>query len=306
MRDADTSHISGRLLRVFITVYDEMSVSKAAERLNSSQSTVSHNLEKLRSIIGDRLFLPAGRGIVPSARAERLAPKIRRLLAQMDALLETGNYVPLGDPEPFVVATTGGILVPQVNTICNAIWQEIPAKHMIFRELGSRSSLEQLLERGEADVIITPRPASYPTSVRHAYLFSDTFKVFYDPQMRGPIRNVFEYSGAYHATLDLGGTAKGIVQAALDEYELSRSVTLSVPDVWSLAEVIRGSDTIATLPQMLEDSAFRGLACCDLPLNIAPAQFDLVWHKRFDDSTRLHWLRNKLISVLGKSAAAAA
>ncbi|MDE4134430.1 LysR family transcriptional regulator [Phaeobacter sp. QD34_3] len=301
MRDVDASQISGRLLRVFITVYDEMSVSKAAERLETSQSTVSHTLEKLRSIIGDKLFLPSGRGIVPSARAERLAPKVRRLLAQMDALLDTGDYAPLEDPEPFVIATNGGILVPQVDKICNAIWQDLPAKRMVFRELGSRGNAEHLLDSGEADFVITPRPASYPASLRHAYLFSDAFRVFYDPQIRRPIRNVLEYSGAHHATLDFGGTAKSIVQCALDDQDLSRTVTVSVPNVWALAEVIRGSDMIATLPAILKASAFRGLAHCDLPLNIPAANFDLVWHKRFDDSSRLHWLRDKLISLLAET-----
>ena len=180
MRDVDASQISGRLLRVFITVYDEMSVSKAAERLETSQSTVSHNLEKLRGIIGDKLFLPSGRGIIPSSRAEYLAPKVRRLLAQMDALLDTGEYLPLNDPDPFVIATNGGVLVPQVNRICQAIWEQVPSKQVVFRELGTRGNAEGLLGRGEADFAITPRPASYPVTLQHEHLFTEDFRVFYD------------------------------------------------------------------------------------------------------------------------------
>ena len=108
MRDVDTSQLSGRLLRVFLTVYDEMSVRKAAERLNISQSTVSHNLEKLRCIIGDKLFVQAGRGIVPSPRAERLVPKVRRLLAQMDALVDHGEYAVSYKHQPLPTKREGG------------------------------------------------------------------------------------------------------------------------------------------------------------------------------------------------------
>lgn len=297
MRDVDASQLSGRLLRVFITVYDEMSVSKAAERLDTSQSTVSHNLEKLRSIVGDKLFLPSGRGIVPSARAERLAPKVRRLLAQMDALLDTGDYVPHTDPDPFVVATNGGVLVPHVNRICQTIWKEIPSKQMIFRELGTRGNAEAVLGRAEADFVITPRPANYPVTLCHTHLFTEEFRVFYDPAQRGPITDVYDYSAARHAILDFGSSAKSIVQTTLDDLNLSRTVAVKVPNVWLLAEVIRGTDMIATLPRMLEHSAFRHLEHCQLPLSIPAARFDLIWHQRYDDSARLRWLRETLTGV---------
>ncbi len=297
MRDVDASQLSGRLLRVFITVYDEMSVSKAAERLDTSQSTVSHNLEKLRSIIGDKLFLPAGRGIVPSARAERLAPQVRRVLAQMDALLDTGDYLPQNDPDPFIIATNGSVLVPQVNRICRTIWDAVPSKQMIFRELGTRGNAETVLGRAEVDFAITPRPPSYPVTLRHAHLFTEEFRVFYDPEMRGPIKDVIDYSTARHAILDFGSSAKSIVQTALDELSLSRTVAVKVPNVWLLAEVIKGTDMIATLPRMLQSSAFQQLDHCQLPLSIPAARFDLIWHQRFDDSARLRWLRDTLMGV---------
>ncbi|MBE1295596.1 MAG: LysR family transcriptional regulator [Rhodobacteraceae bacterium] len=297
MRDADASQLSGRLLRVFITVYDEMSVSKAAERLHTSQSTVSHNLEKLRSIIGDKLFLPSGRGIVPSARAERLAPKVRRLLTQMDALLDTGEYVPQNDPDPFVIATNGGVLVPEVTKICQTIWREVPSKKLVFRELGTRGNAESMLGKGEADFAITPRPANFPLTLKHTHLFTEDFKVFYDPQARDPIKDIYEYSAARHATLDFGGSTKSIVQTFLDDLNLSRNVAVKVPNVWLLAELIRGTDMIAPLPRMLQFSAFRHLDHCTLPLSIPAARFDLIWHQRYDDSARLRWLRDTLTRV---------
>lgn len=302
MRDVDTSQLSGRLLRVFLTVYDEMSVSKAAERLDTSQSTVSHNLEKLRSIMGDKLFVQAGRGIVPSDRAELLVPKVRRLLAQMDALVDNGNYVPANDPDPFVIATNGGVLVPEVNRTCTRIWREAHRKRMIFRELGPSANAENLLERGIADFAIAPRPEVYPATLCHAHLFSESLRVFYDPEVRGPIKDVCDYSAASHATLDFGGPYKSTVQNALEALNLSRDVVVSVPNVWLLAEVIRGTDTVATLPAMLVNSAFRGFGSSPLPLTVPDAEFDLVWHRRFDGSSRLKWLRGILTETLKQPA----
>ena len=298
MRDVDTSQISGRLLRVFITVFDEMSVSKAAERLNSSQSTVSHNIEKLRSILGDTLFLQSGRGIVPSARAELLAPKIRHLLAELELLADSGEYDPRQDTSPITIATNGSTLAPQLDLVRRHIWSIIPERKLLFRELGSRSNLEKFLDQGSADAAITARPIRYADMLRSQPLISDESVVFYDPNFREPIENINDYCNARHATLDFGGRIKSVVETTLDTLGLSRNIAISVPNVWFLAHTIRGTDLIATLPRLLSDSAFSDLAFSPLPISIPPVQFDLVWHRRYNDSTRQIWLRKQIMAAL--------
>ncbi|MEM7283516.1 MAG: LysR family transcriptional regulator, partial [Pseudomonadota bacterium] len=56
MQNIDLMALDGRSLRVFLVVFEEMSVSKAAQRLDLTQSTVSHILDKLRNGLGDPLF----------------------------------------------------------------------------------------------------------------------------------------------------------------------------------------------------------------------------------------------------------
>jgi hypothetical protein len=47
-------------------------VTRAAERLNFSQPSISVHLAKLRDIFGDPLLLPGPRGMRPTARAKEL------------------------------------------------------------------------------------------------------------------------------------------------------------------------------------------------------------------------------------------
>ena len=68
-----------RLLRLFLTIYDEGSVTAAANRLGVGQPTVSHGLDRLRQIIGDPLFVRSGRSVSPTAHADEIAPDIRNL-----------------------------------------------------------------------------------------------------------------------------------------------------------------------------------------------------------------------------------
>ena len=68
MNRIDHLDLDGKSLTTFLTVLEEMSVSRAAERLGVTQSAVSHALDKLRTILDDPLFVRVGRGIEPTAR----------------------------------------------------------------------------------------------------------------------------------------------------------------------------------------------------------------------------------------------
>lgn len=65
----------------------EGSVTGAAERLQLSVPAMSRTLERIRRMMGDPLFVRAGRGLVPTPRAEALREPVRTLVAQARELL---------------------------------------------------------------------------------------------------------------------------------------------------------------------------------------------------------------------------
>ncbi|OUS38709.1 hypothetical protein A9Q94_01770 [Rhodobacterales bacterium 56_14_T64] len=298
MRNADISQINGRVLRIFLTVHDLKSVSKAAHQLDISQSTVSHNIEKLRGILGDSLFIQAGRGIIPSAHAELMVPKVRRLLADMEALVDLGEYVPQDDDEPFSIAANGSTLAYEITRIRDAIWKQVPDKTVIFRELGSRQNVETVLDNGSANIAITVRSTNYPQTLKHQLLTTDQMVVFYDASILGPVLSISDYCNARHATLDFGGSSKSELAISLEKQGVSRNIACMAPNVWLLAEMVRGSDLIATLPSQLGQSTFSRLQSCPLPFSQSDLYFDLLWHRRYDNSARLKWLRDLICKTM--------
>ena len=72
MSKFDWSDLDAHLLQLLVAIVDTGSITGAAQRLGVTQSAVSHLLDKLRAITGDRLFVKSGRGIVATARAEAL------------------------------------------------------------------------------------------------------------------------------------------------------------------------------------------------------------------------------------------
>lgn len=297
MRKVDVSSLNGHVLTVFLAVYDEISVSRAALRLDISQSSVSHTLEKLRGLLGDELFQKAGRGIVPTATATRIAPQVRQILADMQALGDEGDYDPSRDRTPVVIAMKGSSMAIATNRIKNAIWAQQPDMSLSFRELGSWENLEEALHRQRIDLAITPRLGAFAVTLHQKKLYDDSSVIFYDPDVRGPVTTVEAYGAARHAVLDFGGSVKSSIELSLAQWGIHRNVVLRAPNPWVLADAIRGTDMIASLPASLTDRTFRGFASCPMPFQCNGFSFDLTWHIRHENAPRHIWIRNCVLNA---------
>lgn len=95
------------LLRTFVTVVEAGGFTRAAARLDLTQSTVSIHIRRLEDGLGQRVFVRDRRQLALSATGEILLPMARQMLDLADAarirLLEPdiGGTVRLGTPEDF-------------------------------------------------------------------------------------------------------------------------------------------------------------------------------------------------------------
>lgn len=72
------------LLLTLDVLLSEHNVTRAAQRLNLSQPSVSVHLAKLRDIFADPLLLPGPRGMRPTARADELREPLRQALEALE------------------------------------------------------------------------------------------------------------------------------------------------------------------------------------------------------------------------------
>ena len=76
------------LIRVFVTIYEARSVTRAAARLAVTQPTISYALAKLRKVYSDHLFVHSRSGLTPTVLADQLFVKFRDALAQVESTME--------------------------------------------------------------------------------------------------------------------------------------------------------------------------------------------------------------------------
>jgi LysR family nitrogen assimilation transcriptional regulator len=70
-------------IRTFVVVYQERSVTAAAERLNATQSGLSMQLKELEGYLGVQLFERSTRGVVPTVAGDRFYPHALSLVGSI-------------------------------------------------------------------------------------------------------------------------------------------------------------------------------------------------------------------------------
>ena len=295
MENFDILRVDGHTLRVFLSVYETGSVSRTAEVFNLNQSTISHTVDKMRAAVGDPLFVKSGRGITPTERAEAIAPRVQELLAGIEGLIAVDSYEASRDTAPFCIGLPSPALVPQMKRVQGTLSAVAPNIQFRVGRLAPRERMSEMLNLAEIDLAIAINVTKLPTTLNSVSYGQDSFVIYYDPKVRGPIETVEDYAKAKHCVAGFGGNAKSIVETALDSQGLERKIALSSPTASTLAQFVSGTDMIATMPLGLARESYRELAYCEPPLALPQLDYCLVWHRRFEHSGRNKWFRNLLL-----------
>lgn len=297
MENFDLFRLDGHALRVFVSVCETGSVSRTASLFDLNQSTISHTLDKMRTAVGDPLFVKSGRGITPSEKALAMLPRVQKILADIEGLVAPEQYDVSREVRPFVLAIPTPALLHDMKTLHANLLAAEPKVEFELRRLAPREMVTQTLSEDEADLAITVAGFRYPAVLNHCHYGTDRLVVFYDPNFRGPIETAKAYSEARHGTVNFGGDTKSVVARALNELGLKRRVSLVAPTASMLGDLVKGTDIVATMPQRLAVAAYQGLAFCAPPFALPDIEYDLVWHRRYEESGRNAWLRKQVLAA---------
>ncbi|HAI30625.1 MAG TPA: LysR family transcriptional regulator, partial [Thalassospira sp.] len=88
----------------------------------------------------------------------------------------------------------------------------------------------------------------------------------------------------------------------LEKQGIERNIVLRVPNFTAIAEFLRGSKMIATLPSLLQKHALRDFARAPMPVTeLKEGTLDLpifmCWHQRYQHDPSHRWLRDQLEDV---------
>lgn len=293
MSKFDYLDITGRALHMFVVVYEEGSVTKAADRLGIGQSAVSHMLDKLREISGDPLFVRSGRGIIATKRAEQLVEQARPILASLQQMAISPKFDPAKQQGLLTIgagAIQRELLMPRLAKI---IRNQAPMLDLRIIESGVFAA--DLLRKNSCNLLITPSPPEGTEFIQRK-LLKDDWVCFYDPDTPAP-RTLQQYLARPHAKVVFTENEKSMIDALLEKKGKTRRIALRVSSFSALRGLMGGTDIIITLPRMSAKPFLTDFAVCPLPFNIPPLGFFMAWHLR-DNLTPSHkWLRTHLTRI---------
>ena len=280
---------------VFLTVLEEGSVTKAAERLGVMQSSVSHTLDKLRAALDDPLFVRSGRSIAPTERAVGLREPVLEVLNRLKMLTDGRNFDPAAGEMAFKVAANDFLRALILPVITKRVYeQSINAR---FSFLPSQIPDVAMLRRGHCDLVITPFPPD-GDDVFQVRLFSDFLKCFYDPDIRQAPATKTELLSSKHIDV-VFENQRSVMQALFSDVDMADSPKpiITVPNFGALTEFILGTDLITVQMGRMSEISLKALADSPLPFETPKLNIYMVWHRRFKNDPAHIWLRQLVVDA---------
>jgi DNA-binding transcriptional LysR family regulator len=298
MKKIDFYDMDGNVLRTFLTILEESSVSRADDKLGVTQSAVSHTLAKLRRILGDPLFVRSGQGLTPTETALSLKSPVQDVLDQLRELTSQRHFDPHSEALHFRVAA-------------NDMQRDLifPALSRNARKSGVALSLTMmpsgvptvaLLRDALCDLIVTPVPPDAPDLFQQK-LFTGSMMCFYDASQTAAPTTIDAYMSAEHIAVDfvLGGTSNDVLIAP--DLPFFPKPIITVSNFSGIPPFVEGTKILTTQLEYMQRMTLKKLTMAPLPFHSEPVTVYLVWHERSNNDPAHKWLRTQVKAIANAS-----
>jgi DNA-binding transcriptional LysR family regulator len=270
----------------------EGSVARAARRLRLSPSAMSRALARLRETTGDPLLVRAGRGLVPTPRAQALRERIGPLVEEAIAVLRPAEALDLARLErTFTLRSREGFVETFGPALIARVAREAPGVRLSFVAKTDREGAG--LRDGSVDLETGVVGDALGPEIRAQALFRDRFVGAVrqgHPLTRGEITPE-RYAAARHVCFPRGGPEGGPVDDALAALDLARETGAFAASFSAALALARATDLVAAVPERHTAALREGLASFALPFATPPIPVSLLWHPRMDADPAHRWLR---------------
>jgi DNA-binding transcriptional LysR family regulator len=154
MTNANYTDLRSRDFKVLSVVLRELSLTRAAGALETTQPSVSKVLARLRTHFDDPLFVRQGQVMHPTAKALEISEPLRGLLLAADTLAQpTQRFDPRTSGRAFKILTADAGMALFFPEFIQKLVKEGPKLSLQAVPLGAEH-FETKLESGEADLAV--------------------------------------------------------------------------------------------------------------------------------------------------------
>lgn len=294
------------LLIAFDALMLERNVSRAARRIGLSQPAMSNALRRLRTALGDELFLRTGREMMPTAAAIELAQTVGPALGEIRAALQSQlSFDPQVSKRSFVLGLPDIVSVGLLPELSRLLRSQAPGVNVEVVDVGPDEGFELVLT-GRADLAFGVSVPSHG-EVSQQHLGDFAYVVVADARnerVRDGRLTIADIAELPHVSFaPMSDIAE--IDARLAQHGLKRRIAISVPHGLSVARAVAGTDLIAFMePDVIAVSGDLGLVVVPDPLDLPGRRVDLIWHRRHDHDASHEWLRQQVARLMAERGVA--
>lgn len=282
-------------LDVLIT---EASVTKAAVKLNMSQSAMSHALKRLRTILNDDILIRTSREMEVTPYARQISDRVRQILIEIQStLLSQTTFNPATAQSTFriaasdyVEATIGINLIQQLTT-------QAPGIRIRITNLNKETVMDAI-DDNRIDLLIG---AKLPLKSWHVEqdLYREEFVCVMKSDDALTELSVEEYIRRSHLLVSMRDDFQGRVDEILEQQQQSRQVIWSTPHFMAIPFLLANSDCVALLPRRMAQQCAKAmdLKLLSPPMTIEGFTVSMIWHQRNTNRPQHQWLRAQVIEA---------
>ncbi|HXP01940.1 MAG TPA: LysR family transcriptional regulator [Luteibacter sp.] len=284
-----------RHLRYFIAVVEEGSVTLAAERLHTSQPSLSRQIRDLEEQVGETLLTRSARGVEPTAAGQAFLVHARMALVQVEAAREAARRAAHPSKPGFSMGFLTGQELRWLPRVMRLLADQLSS---IELSVSSNHSplLADDLRRGRLDVAFMRAEDNVPELAYRSIAREPLIVVMPSDHPLAAETSVEPAALAKHTFINVSGTAPS-VRRVVDAYlEAKGLAVVPAHDVDNLAmamSLIASTRGVALLPEYARDFIPRSVT--SRPLRGDPPIIDLVaaWDPS-NTSTTLKLLLDRL------------
>jgi DNA-binding transcriptional LysR family regulator len=288
----DAALLDVKYLRLIETLYATQSVTRTAEQLDQTQSTISIMLASLRKQLNDPLFVRTSHGMQPTPRIDGLINTVRTVLEQLRSIANTGNTFNPGESKRifriYMPDASHVTLLPRISSHVQAI-----APMVRLEAATLDSTLEEALQSGDGDLALGSQ-LDLDAGFYEQTLFKEDWICLVNarhPRLDKTF-NLKQYQSEKHIGLVTRSGTK-IIEPEMKRQRIDRNVMLQLPGFLGLSAILSTSDMVATLPRSIGETMARtaGLKVLPCPVKLPINAVKQYWHSRYHSDAGNRWLR---------------
>ena len=248
----DIKNVDLNLLVSFDALIAERSVTRAAERQGVSQPAMSAALAKLRDLFKDPILLRASHGMVPTPRALELTEPIRKVLREIDVVLQAPHaFDPATSHRTFRLQGTDYVEAVLLPPLIERLRCTAPGINLHYRPPDPKQLADDL-EHGDLDMGIGYIPKPGP-QLRARLVFRDRFICIArrdHPSVQGEM-TLSQFADLAHVQVLPRDSVMYAtpLDDALSELNIVRRISLWEPSFLNVPYLVSASDLVTTIPE---------------------------------------------------------